>query len=218
MIDIRPVLTARDLDRVHRLVHDVYVGAGYFDPRPDGRLSVYAACDRLPETLVLAAFDGGEVVGTLSITLDGPNGLSCDHDFGRDCDRIRAEGRPLMAVWRNATAASHRASRLDLELIRTGAVFGRGLGVETFVSTVEPSLERAYVRLFGMATVARTEGVDGVRSAGLLMRGSVPGTYARLRAEGVVGLDGAVRAWRARVRRTRATAAAGKDRGGEAAA
>lgn|GEM_PF-3542896 len=199
MIDIRPVRTARDLDRVHRLVHDVYVDAGYFDPQPDGRLRVYGAFDRLPETLVLAAFDADAVVGTLSITLDGPHGLSCDHDFSLACQTIRAEGGSLMAVWRNATAASHRASRLDLALIRTGSVLGVGLGIETFVSTVEPSLERAYTKLFGMATVARTEGVAGVRSAGVLMRGSVPGTFARVGAERTAALDAAARGWRRRV-------------------
>ncbi|MBK8541238.1 MAG: hypothetical protein IPL60_14730 [Ardenticatenia bacterium] len=200
-VNIRPVQTATDLDRVSRLVHDVYVSAGYFDPRPDGRLSVYGEYDPLPETLVLAAFEGDDVVGTLSITLDGPHGMSCEHDFGPACAAIRAEGRPLMAVWRNATADSHRTSRIDLELIRTGAVFGIGLGIGTFVSTVEPSLERAYVKLFGMTTVARTDGVDGVRGAGLLMCGSVPETYARLKADGVTGMEEAVQAWRRRTGR-----------------
>ncbi|MFN8423161.1 MAG: hypothetical protein U0470_07120 [Anaerolineae bacterium] len=201
--DIRPVRTAAELDRVHRLVHDVYVGAGYCDPRPDGRLPVYDRFDALPETLVLAAFEGDDVVGTLSVTLDGPLGLSCDHDFRAACDRIRAEGRRLVAVWRNATAPSHRTSRIDLELMRVSTVFGCGIGAETFIATVEPSLERAYVRLLGMTPVARTEGVDGVRGAGLLMRGEARNTYARLGGAHVTGMEREVRLWRQRLRTRR---------------
>src|SRR5262245_54493084 len=92
---IRPIADARELDAVYRLTHDAYDDEGYAAPRSDGRLVHYAAFDQIPETVVLGSFVEGTLVGTVSWTADGPNGLPVERDFPDECARIRAEDRTL---------------------------------------------------------------------------------------------------------------------------
>lgn len=179
---IRPIIDDQELDAVHRLIHDAYVEQGYIEPRPDGRLRHYADIEAAPENMVLVAIDGGAIVGTVSVTLDGPAGLHVDHDFRALCDDVRAEGLPVGAVWRIVTEPGHRASRaLVIELIRgTIAVFQR-VGVATSLCTFAPRHERAYERLLGFRTIGRAAGIDGeVSTPAVLMRIAVTEAARRL--------------------------------------
>lgn len=176
---IRPAIDDTDLDHVYRLTHDAYVALGYIAPRPDGRFRHYEAVDAAPENMVLVALEDGAVVGTVSVTLDGPAGLHVDHDFAGETAAVRAEGRPVGACWRIVTEPRHRASAaLVMELIRaTGDVFAR-CGVATALCTFAPRHERAYQRAIGLTTIARTDGVGEVRTPAVLMRGDVA-TFAQ---------------------------------------
>lgn len=178
---IRPALDAADFDAVYRLTHDAYVALGYIGPQPDGRLRHYADIDAAPENMVVVAVDDDAIVGTVSITLDGPDGLHVDHDFPAACDAVRAEGRPIGAAWRIITEPGHRATMaLVLDLIRaTTDILGR-CGIETALLSFAPRHERAYQRLLGLATIARTEGTADLRTSAVLMRGSVAEAARRL--------------------------------------
>ncbi len=171
---IRPVLDEQELDQVYRLTHDAYVEQGYFQPKPDGRLRHYADIEAAPENMVLVAIDEGRIVGTVSVTLDGPAGFHVDHDFPSECDVIRAEGRPVGAAWRIVTAPDHRNSMaLVVELIRSTIDLLDRFRVETILCSFNPRHERIYRKVFGMTTVARTEGVGAMKSAAVLMRASI---------------------------------------------
>jgi len=171
---IRPVLNTKELDQVHRLTHDAYVEQGYIQPRSDGRLRHYVDIEDSPENMVLVAVDEGAIVGTVSITLDGPAGFHTDHDFPAECRAIRAEGKSVGASWRIITAPGHRDSKaLVVDLIRSTVDVLHRFEVETILCTFNPRHERIYQRLFGMVAVARTDGVGEVKSAAVLMRASI---------------------------------------------
>jgi len=172
---IRPVRNEQEMDEVYRLTHDAYVEQGYIKPQPDGRLRHYTEVDAAPENMVLVALEDNAIVGTVSITLDGPAGLHVDHDFRAECDAIRAEGRSVGASWRIITEPGHRSSMaVVVELIRSTIDVLNRFEVETILCTFNPRHERVYQRLFGMSTVARCTTVDEVASAAVLMRASIP--------------------------------------------
>lgn len=172
-LTIRPAWTADDLDAVYRLTHDAYVALGYIAPQPAGRLRHYADIDAAPENVVLVGDEGGTIVGTVSVTVDGPARLHVDHDFRAACDAVRAEGAPVAASWRIVTAPDHRASSaLVLELIRAVIDVVRRFGVDTVLMSFAPHHERAYSRLLGMTTLARTEGTADLSTPAVLMRAS----------------------------------------------
>ncbi len=171
ILTVREATDTADLDAVYRLTHDAFLEQGYCEPQPDGRLIHYPHLEGLPETTALVAEENGEIVGTNSVTLDGPAGLHVDVDFKTECDRIRAEcsalGRSLGASWRIATKRSCRSATAVIKgLIReTVRRFVAG-SVETVVFTFNPRHERIYKRLLNMTTIARHGGtVQGLNNA-----------------------------------------------------
>ncbi|MCC7019515.1 MAG: hypothetical protein IT332_07160 [Ardenticatenales bacterium] len=180
-MNIRPILNDAELDDVQRLTHDQYVAEGYTTPQPDGRLRYYDEIEAAPENMVLVAIDDGAIVGTVSVTLDGPAGLHVDHDFGAACAAVRAEGPTVGGVWRIVTEPDLRTSRtVILELIRSSTDVLRRFGVSTALCEFAPRHEHVYRKLLGFATVARCEGLGEVRSPAVLMRASVAEAARRL--------------------------------------
>jgi len=173
MFNIHPVRTSRELDDVHRLVYEVYLRQGYCAPDRSGRLTHYPHLDAAPETTVLAAYEGSRLLGTNSLTLDGPAGLHTDVDFPKECARIRAEGRRLAASWRIVTRPECRDSkRVVCALIQATVDLGFvRRGVQTCLFTFNPRHERVYRRLLNMRTLARRETTTGLLNApAVLMR------------------------------------------------
>ncbi len=168
---VREAASAADMEAVWRLTHDAYVEQGYCAPQPDGRLIHYPHLEGIPETTVLVAEENGEIVGTNSLTLDGPAGLHVDADFTTECDRIRVEvraaGKTLGASWRIATKSSCRSvTAVVKSLIRETVRRFVEADVETVVFTFNPRHERIYKRLLNMSTVARHGGtVHGLNNA-----------------------------------------------------
>src|SRR5579864_3438414 len=108
---IRPVANSAELRMVYRLVHDCYVSRGYATPQGNGLFDPYPGFDRLAETTVLVAVNAGQIVGTFSMTLDGPSGLTVEEDFPRECEQLRKRSRFMAAAWRLAIRPSHRSDR-----------------------------------------------------------------------------------------------------------
>jgi len=59
-------------------------------------LRVTPAASPEPGLATLQALDGRRLVGTLSVRLDGPNGLAADYSFPDELLRLRAKGRRLV--------------------------------------------------------------------------------------------------------------------------
>ena len=171
-IQVRPIQNNAELEYIYRLCHDVYAERGYCAPQPDGRLVHYPHLDGIAQTTVLVALIDGEIVGTNSFTLDGPQGLHVDSDFRSECDAIRREGRALGASWRIATRLACRSERnVVMALIQETVRLFVESGVQTSVFTFNPRHERIYQRLLNMKTIARSDGTHGLNNApAVLMR------------------------------------------------
>ncbi len=170
---VRPVRQRWELEEVYRLTHDAYLERGYCAPQADGKLIHYPSLEHTPETSVMIALEHKDVMGTVSVTIDGPCGLNVDRDFSKAVQSVRREGRRLGAVWRMATRHSLRSERRVLMALMHAGVcqaFDRQ-ELDTFLIVVHPRHESAYRRLLDMRTVARSAETGGLKNApGVLMR------------------------------------------------
>jgi hypothetical protein len=163
---IQVVTRVDQLEQVYRLTHDCYVAKEYASPQPNGLLLHYPEFDVVPETTVLIATRQEEVVGSVSYTVRGAEGLTVGHDFDVECKALENEGRTLGAIWRLVVAESCRGSRQVLMALISEAV--RRLlmeGVTTCLLVVHPKHAKIYERMLQMRVVARKDGTDGLRNA-----------------------------------------------------
>jgi hypothetical protein len=131
--------------------------------------------DNIPETVVFVVEDDdGEIIGTNSLTMDGPNKLHVDEDFPKDVSKFRKcsrrMGRNLFASWRIATSPKARSTmKVVMELIRITMEEGCKRHAHEMLFSFNPKHEKIYAKLLGLKTVARGE-CDAVNSApGVLM-------------------------------------------------
>ena len=169
--EVRPILNDEELDQVYRITHDAFVETGFWPPQRDGRIVHCPHLDRIPETTVLAATLGGEIIGTISWTRDGPHGLAADSEFKAECDGIRTEGLRLGSIWRLATRSICRNDRnVVLSLIQETVHGVVGAGLQTTIITMNPRHEKIYRRMLNMTTVARKDSHGPNNPPAVLMR------------------------------------------------
>lgn len=166
-IEIRKINSVDGLADVYRLTYKEYVAEGYVKPNGNEQLRHYAELDGIEETTVFGAYLDGKLVGTNSLTVDGPMGLHVDHDFSDTVGRIRRWCRSrdlnLGASWRIVTDSSVRENfRILIELVRATVRKGCELGLHVTLYSFNPCHERAYRRFLGLETIAR----DVCRAAG----------------------------------------------------
>ena len=118
-LQIRPIRDDCELDEIRRLVHDAYLDAGLIRSQPGGRLIYCPHLDGIPETTVLVAELNGVMVGTSTLTCDGPKGLHLDEEYPAELHRVRGEHRRLASSWRLAVRWESRMHRsIFLHLLR----------------------------------------------------------------------------------------------------
>jgi hypothetical protein len=169
---IRGVSSRQDLERVYRLVHDAYVEQGYIDRQPGMQLLYNAEFDNIPETTVLVVEGADQLLGTVSLTVDGPRGLPVDKDFNATCNLVRKEGRMLASAWRLVTRHGYADERrLVMTLIGEAASEAVDRGVQTCLCSMNPKHEHFYKRLLNMTSVAYCRAIRNLRNApGACMR------------------------------------------------
>jgi len=169
---IRPVTSSRDLFDVYRITHDAYVMKGYCLPKPHGMLNPFPEFDHIPETTVLVAVIGEEIVGSVSITIDGPRGFPMDKDFRKEFGVIRQERKQLAAVWRLVIKESCPARHPVLTSLL--AEIGRRFlteEVHTCFFSVHPSYVKTCKHIMNMKTVAGSKTPIGLMNVpAVLMR------------------------------------------------
>lgn len=171
---VREAQTIRELDEVHRITHDSIVEAGYMPPQNGGRIISYPELDSSPRTTILVAVEGRRVIGTNSITADGPFGLHTDRHFRAETDVIRREGRRLVSSFRIATDPSwtgRRSFALVQDLVRLTLVVAiHKYDFETILCTFNPKHESVYERWLAARTVRLIEAMEDDRiAAGAVM-------------------------------------------------
>ncbi len=186
---IRPAQGRAELDAVHRLTHDSIVAGGYMLARPDGRLDSYPMLDASPLTTVLVAVCDGTIIGTNSLTADGPLGLHTDLYFPTETNIVRRDRRRLVSSFRIATAPAMKDRHgyaLILDLVKwTCVVATEAYAFETMLCTFNPKHETVYRRMLGATTLAHQAQVahGDVNAGAVLMRIDVERLPAAFTAE-----------------------------------
>jgi hypothetical protein len=186
---IRPAKGRAELDAVHRLTHDSIVAGGYMVARPDGRLDSYPTLDASPLTTVLVAVCDGTIIGTNSLTADGPLGLHTDLYFPTETNAVRRDRRRLTSSFRIATAPTvqdRHGYALILDLVKwTLVVATEAYDFETMLCTFNPKHETVYRRMLAATTLAHQAQVahGDVNAGAVLMRIDVDRLPAALAAE-----------------------------------
>lgn len=173
--------TAGELPLIQRLVHDEYVRSGLIRPQPDRCYRLYPHLDGIPETIPLVAIECGEVVGTLTATLDGPNGLPTDIDYPEETAAERLQGRPLASCWRLATRWDcHTHYGVHLALMFQMVQLMLGLGEPTVLQEIHPRHVSYYWRRFGFEAVAQRDQTQGLADKPSVLVVGREGTYSRI--------------------------------------
>jgi hypothetical protein len=178
---VRPAKTLQELQEVYRLTHDCYVGSGYAAPHPSGLLLHYPYFDHLSETTVFIALVDGKIAGSISITLDGPNGFSIENEFKAECDAIRAEGRRVAAAWRLVVNESLRDRMIVMDLIRGAVEHVLKNEVGTVLLSINPKHESIYNRCMNMERVTRNSQTQGLSNAPAVLMRADPALILRKR-------------------------------------
>jgi hypothetical protein len=186
---IRPAQGRAELDAVHRLTHDSIVAGGYMLARPDGRLDSYPMLDASPLTTVLVAVCDGTIIGTNSLTADGPLGLHTDLYFPTETNIVRRDRRRLVSSFRIATAPAMKDRHgyaLILDLVKwTCVVATEAYAFETMLCTFNPKHEGVYARLLAARTVKLLDVMEGdhIAAGAVMMRIDRERTPAEFLAE-----------------------------------
>lgn len=163
---VRPVRSLSELHQVYRITHDCYVAKGYVPAQRDGLLKHMPEFDALQETSILVAICRGEIVGSISLTKDGPAGLPFDKDFKAEADLIREEGIWFGAAWRLVVRHDCRGDRrMVTSLIEDALAYFLSQQGDSFLFVVNPSHESVYRRLLNMRRIAVRENTSGLSNA-----------------------------------------------------
>ncbi len=174
------VETIDDLTAVWRLTHDGFARAGLIKPQSARVLVHYPHLDTrhgklYPETVVHTLEQDDKLVGTVSVTLDGPAGLHTDGIFADETNAIRRECAPrglcLASSWRIVTEVMSNEVRAILTLLEAGYQDCLERGIDVVLATFHPRHVSFYRRVWGFTKVAgpRPENVVG-GSPAVLMR------------------------------------------------
>ena len=164
-----------DMEAVYELTYVCYRQEGYCDMNEARRLVHYPHLDGIAETLVFVAEQAGAIVGTNSLTLDGPAGLHVDEDFPAEVASYRREAqlhdRRLAASWRIVTDPTCRALKVALELMNVTMMYGWAFRVHAMMFSFNPKHERFYRKLLGLSSVAYGACGSVNQAPGVLMHG-----------------------------------------------
>jgi hypothetical protein len=158
-VTVRTIDSVDGLIEVYGLTYREYVAAGYAEPNGERLLAHYAELDGIDETTVFGAYLEGELVGTNTITRDGPMGLHVDQDFPTEVEAIRrwchSHELNLGASWRLVTSSivRHNASVM-VSLIRATIRKGCESALHITLYSLHPHHVRFYERLLGLKKVA----------------------------------------------------------------
>ena len=173
--------TESELAEIWHLTHDEYAAKGYIPFHPSRLYSHYTHLESIAETTPLIAIVDGDIVGTVTYTMDGPHKLHTDIDYPKETNIIRAIGMKLACSWRIVTASTvHSTHAVAHALMVETARQLVERGEPILLCTFNPHHAPYYAKRLGFRQIAeRTESVGLANAPSVLMVGG-PGTYSRL--------------------------------------
>lgn len=165
-----------DMTRAGKLVEQQYLARGY-------------TCTHVGDTAnlaprnetVMVATQGGEIVGTMTMAIDGPYGLWMDHTYPDIAQAARARRRMLCELTRLAVVAGTDTRGTLIALFALAHQVGYGQhGVEEVFIEVNPRHRSFYCRSFGFKAVSDVRTCDRVNAPAILLRLDVEQLNLRL--------------------------------------
>jgi len=162
---IHPVSKSQELFDIHRLTHDSCVAKGLIKSRPDGLWVPHPEFDLIPQTTILVASIENTVVGSISFTRAGNQGLIADRIFRRTCSLIRSENRTIAEIWRLVLKPSFPERDKVTEALMQAAVQNlMTQGVQTCLLSIYPEYIALCERLLNVVVLTGTNAVPGLPS------------------------------------------------------
>jgi hypothetical protein len=163
------------MQKVWKLTHDVYVKCGYIKPQPGGLLVHYPHLDQIPETTVIVCKDDeGNIVGTNSFTVDGPEGLHVESEFSDIVSLFRMTNLRLSSTWRIETdpECNNRLSVVKAVIIKTFEIAQDKADI--VLATFHPRHEAFYTRLLNFIRIAQPRPHKHLNAHAILMATTKP--------------------------------------------
>ena len=162
--------THEEMLPVWKLTHDAYVNEGYADPTPEGVLHHYPHLDGIPQTTVFTALENEQLLGTVTLTEDGPAGLSVDSEFKDLVDPFRKLPCKIASVWRLVTQPTIRRSLVVMSLIGKVIETCTEQNIYLVFLVINPKHEKFYNRMLCFQTISETREELAVKAnPGLLL-------------------------------------------------
>jgi hypothetical protein len=118
----------------------------------------------------LSAHEGNDTIGTLTLELDGPQGLAADAAFGDVIDGLRDQGCRLAEFTRLAIDPSGSSPRVLAALFHVGYIVSHRIRrYDTLLLEVNPRHARFYERMLGCRVLAEPRTHKGVDAPAVLL-------------------------------------------------
>ncbi|MBI1397331.1 MAG: hypothetical protein GC151_15270 [Betaproteobacteria bacterium] len=129
-----------------------------------------------PETgtrafVTLVTFELGHVIGTMTLTFDGPTGLCIDHTYPDVISAARENGRTLCELTRLAVAPNSDSRRVLSSMFALAYKIGRvERGATDLYIEVNPRHAPVYRKLFGFTVASDVRECGRVKAPAILLR------------------------------------------------
>lgn len=174
-----------ELTAILQLIHDAYLRSGLILPQVNRTFSLYPHLDNIEETVPLIAMRNGikkqRMLGTVTVTFDGPNGLSTDVNYPKQTQEFRKQGLKLASCWRLATRWDCRSTRTVLfMLVKSASQLVRNCDESMVLMECHPRHASYYQRRLGFEPVGERKTTHGLTDAPSVLMVGGPGSYSRL--------------------------------------
>lgn len=168
-----------ELERAYALLHDCYVHAQLMTADVSGlRCNFFSF---LPQTTVIVAKLGNEVIGTVSLIKDSSMGLPSDKEFQIENNELRKKGSKLLEVSSLAIDAKFRKKKhfVSLYLMKYLQHYATtNMGCDTVTCVVHPRAGDFYTALWGFKLNKKVVKYEFVNNAlGVHMFGNIERDY-----------------------------------------
>lgn len=159
---IRTAASGPERDLAGDLLRERYAWRGY--------RTVTLPADQTGFRTTLSAHETADTIGTLTLELDGPQGLSADKAYGDIIDGLRRQGCRLTEFTRLAVDPGGSSPRVLAALFHVGYIVSyRIRRYDTLLLEVNPRHARFYERMLGCQVIGEPRLHQGVNAPAVLL-------------------------------------------------
>lgn len=159
---IKAADTASRRSLATRLLEHRYLWRGYQQVALPTDQSVYR--------FSLAAIERDTIIGTITVSMDGPHGLSADDAFAPELNELRAEGHRVCEFGKLAIDPITGSKRVLAALFHVAYIVAhRVRGFDTLVIEVNPRHVKYYERMLGLTALGAERLNRAVRAPAVLL-------------------------------------------------